>query len=55
MYKGVIIVQMYVFCRNSTLNKKLIGRTDAEAEVPILWPHDANSQLIGNDLDAGKD
>ena len=25
------------------------------AEVPILWPHDVKSQLIGKDLDAGKD
>ena len=32
-----------------------IGRTDAEAEVPILRPPDARSQLIGKDLDAGKD
>ena len=32
-----------------------IGRTDAETEAPILWPPDANSQLIGKDLDAGKD
>ena len=32
-----------------------IGRTDAEAEVPILWSPDANSQLIGKDPDAGKD
>ena len=31
------------------------GRTDAEAEVPILWPPDVNSQLIGKDPDAGKD
>ena len=31
-----------------------IGRTDAEAEAPILWPLDANSQLIGKDPDAGK-
>ena len=30
------------------------GRTDAEAEVPILWPPDAKSLLIGKDLDAGK-
>ena len=28
---------------------------DAEAEAPILWPPDGNSQLIGKDLDAGKD
>ena len=28
---------------------------DAEAEAPILWLLNANSQLIGQDLDAGKD
>ena len=32
-----------------------IGRTDAEAETPILWPPDAKNQLIGKDPDAGKD
>ena len=32
-----------------------IGRTDAEAEAPILWPHGEKSQLIGKDLDSGKD
>ena len=32
-----------------------IGRTDAEAEVPILWPPDAKSQFIRKDPDAGKD
>ena len=32
-----------------------IGRTDAEAEVSILWPPDAKSQFIGKDPDAGKD
>ena len=32
-----------------------IGRTDAEAEVLILWPQDVKSQLIGKDHDAGKD
>ena len=31
-----------------------IGRTDAEAESPILWPPDAKNQLIGKDPDAGK-
>ena len=31
------------------------GRTDAEAETPIVWPPDAKSQLIGKDPDAGKD
>ena len=32
-----------------------IGRTDAEAETPILWPHDAKNWLLEKDLDAGKD
>ena len=32
-----------------------IGKTDVEAETPILWPPDAKSWLIGKDLDAGKD
>ena len=32
-----------------------IGRTDAEAEAPILWLPDAKSQFIGKDPDAGKD
>ena len=32
-----------------------IGRTDAEAEVPALWPPHAKSWLIGKDPDAGKD
>ena len=32
-----------------------IGRTDAEAEAPILWPPDAKNWLIWKDLDAGKD
>ena len=32
-----------------------IGRTDAEAKTPILWPLDAKSWLTGKDPDAGKD
>ena len=32
-----------------------IGRTDAEAKVPIHWPPDAKSWLVGKDPDAGKD
>ena len=32
-----------------------IGRTDAEAEAPILWPPDAKNRLIRKDPDAGKD
>ena len=33
----------------------LIGKTDAEAEAPILWPPDAKNWLIGKAPDAGKD
>ena len=32
-----------------------IGRTDAEAKAPILWPPDAKNWLIGKDPDGGKD
>ena len=32
-----------------------IGRTDVEAETPILRPVDAKNRLIGKDPDAGKD
>ena len=32
-----------------------IGRTDAEAQTPILWPLDVKNWLIGKDPDAGKD
>ena len=42
---------------NSTGNQPwiFIGRTDAEAEAPILWPHDAKNQLTGEDPDARED
>ena len=32
-----------------------IEKTDAAAEVPILWQPDVKSELIGKDSDAGKD
>ena len=32
-----------------------IGRTDAKAETPILWPPDGTNWLIGKDPNAGKD
>ena len=32
-----------------------IRRTDAEAEAPIIWPHDVKNRLISKDPDAGKD
>ena len=42
---------------NSKRNQSwiFIGRTDAEAEAPILWPSDANNWHIRKDPDAGKD
>ena len=48
-------------CKMKSVNPKgnqpfiFIGRTDAEAEAPILWPPDARSQLTGKHPDAGKD
>ena len=33
----------------------VIGRTDVEAEAPILWPPDAKNWLIGKDPDSGKE
>ena len=32
-----------------------IGRTDAKAEIPVLWPPHVKSWLIGKDSDAGRD
>ena len=40
---------------DSTLKTRVIGRTDAEAEVPILWEPDAKNWLFREDPDAGKD
>ena len=31
-----------------------IGRSDAEAETPIIWPPDVKNRLFGKDPDAGK-
>ena len=39
----------------SILKEMVIGRTDVEAEIPILWPPDAKSWLIWKNPDAGKD
>ena len=36
-------------------SRTFTGRTDAEAETPILWPSDAKNGLTGKDPDAGKD
>jgi len=43
-------------CESWTIKSWIfIGRTDAEAEAPVLWPPDAKSWLIRKDPDAGKD
>ena len=36
-------------------DQSFIGRTDAEAETPILWPSHVKNWLIWKDPDAGKD
>ena len=36
-------------------SRVFIGKTDAEAETPILWSPNAKNQLIEKDPDAGKD
>ena len=49
---------MYLLSENSTMpqgEEMFIGKTDAEAEAPILWPPAMKSRLIGKDPDAGKD
>ena len=45
---------------NQSILKEIVpeyssGRTDAEAEAPVLWPPDAKTRLIGKDPDGGKD
>ena len=32
----------------------IVGRTNGEAEAPVLWPHDSKSRLIGKEPDAGE-
>ena len=45
-----------VWCSYKMVRALFIGRTDAEAEAPILWPPVAKSQLTGKENpDAGKD
>ena len=36
-------------------SRTFIGRTDGEAEAPILWPPDAKHRLTGKDPDSGND
>ena len=42
-------------CSKGNQSWIFIGRTDSEAETPILWPPNAKNWLIGEDPDAGKD
>ena len=42
-------------CSKGDQSWVFIGRTDAKAETPILWPPHAKSWLIGKDSDAGRD
>ena len=42
-------------CPKGDQSSVFIGRTDAKAETPILWPPHAKSWLIGKDPDAGRD
>ena len=46
-----------LFCLNPNGSQCwiFIGRADAEAETPIIWPPDVKNWLIGKDPDAGKD
>ena len=46
-------IQPVNFKRNQSWT--FIGRPDAEAETPILWPPDAKNLVIGKDPDVGKD
>ena len=55
--QNIIIVLWLAPCKFPKGNQSwiFIGRTDAEAEAPILWPPDVKSWLIRKDPDAGKD
>ena len=46
---------MLLKCPLILMFKRFIGRTDGEAETPILWPPHVKSWLIGKDPDAGRD
>ena len=47
--------EIQLVCPKGNQSWIFTGRTDAEAETPILWPPDAKSGLIWKDPDAGKD
>ena len=45
----------FIKCNLGDQSRVFTGRTDAEAEIPILWPPHVKSWLIGKDPDAGRD
>ena len=47
--------EIQLVCPKGDQSWVFIGRTDAEAETPILWPLHTKSWLIGKDPDAGRD
>ena len=56
VYLLLICFQMVTVGKSIPLRElEGIGKTDAEAETPILWPPDVKSWLIRKDPDAGKD
>ena len=71
MYKGKMLWYFWPVVLDKTLERDckgikpvnpkenqswmFIGRADAEAETPIVWPADMKNWLIGKDPDAGKD
>ena len=58
-WRGLLRVPWIARSSNQSILKEnspeySLGRTDAEAEAPILWPPDGKSWLIGKDPDASK-
>ena len=47
--------EIHPVCAEGDQSWIFIGRTDAEAETPILWPLDVKNWLLGKDPDTGKD
>ena len=58
LVKAMVFPVVMYGCESWTVKKDqswvFIGRTDAEAETPVLWPLHAKSWLIGKDPDAGR-
>ena len=57
LYVGNVFSRTFLVCLGCLGDQSwvFIGRTDAEAETPILWPPHEKSWLIGKDPDAGRD